>query len=74
MKVILKDDYPGYQRSLKVLKIESLVDRRERLSLSFAKKCLNHDKFSNMFPKNTSKIRSREVQALRNAFPTKKVK
>ena len=59
MKVILKDDYPGYQRSLKVLKIESLVDRRERLSLSFAKKCLNHDKFSDMFPKNNSKIRSR---------------
>ncbi len=53
------DDYPGYERSLKVLKIESLVDRRERLSLNFAKKCLNHVKFSDMFPKNTSKIRSR---------------
>ena len=37
---------------------------RERLSLSFAKKCLKHEKFSSMFPKNLSdttiKIRNRE--------------
>ena len=49
----------GYERSLKILNIESLQDRRERLSLNFAKKCLNHEKFSEMFPKNLSKIKSR---------------
>ena len=59
MKVIFRSDYPGYERSLKILNIESLQDRRERLSLNFAKKCLNHEKFSEMFPKNLSKIKSR---------------
>ena len=59
MKVIFKDNYPGYERSLKIRKLESLQDRRERLSLNFAKKCLNHEKFSDMFPKNKSTIRSR---------------
>ena len=64
MKVIFKNDYQSYEKSLKILKMEKLQDRRERLSLSFAKKCLKHEKFSNMFPKNlsdaTMKIRNRE--------------
>ena len=52
MKVIFKDDYQSYEKSLKVLKMEKLHERRERLSLSFAKKCLKHEKFSSMFPIN----------------------
>ena len=64
MKVIFGNDYQGYEKSLKILKMEKLQERRERLSLSFAKKCLKHEKFSNMFPKNLNdskiKIRSRE--------------
>ena len=64
MKVIFKNDYQSYEKSLKILKMEKLHDRRERLSLSFAKKCLKHEKFSSMFPKNLSdttiKIRNRE--------------
>ena len=62
MKVIFKHDYKGYERSLKMLKIESLQDRRERLSLRFAKKCLNHEKFSDMFPKNQSTFKSRRKE------------
>ena len=64
MKVIFKNDYQSYEKSLKVLKMEKLHERRERLSLSFAKKCLKHEKFSNMFPKNVNgsamKIRNKE--------------
>ena len=62
MKVIFKNDYLGYEKSLKTLKMEKLHDRRERLSLNFAKKCVKHEKFSDMFPKNLSnstKIRNR---------------
>ena len=43
--------------------MEKLHDRRERLSLNFAKKCLKHEKFSDLFPRNLSnstKIRNRE--------------
>ena len=65
MKVILKDDYQGYQKSLNILKMESLYDRRERLGLKFAKKCLKQEKMSVMFPKNVSKstvkIRNKEL-------------
>ena len=64
MKVIFKNDYQSYEKSLKVLKMEKLHERRERLSLSFAKKCLKHEKFSDMFPKNVNgsvmKIRNKE--------------
>ena len=44
MKVIFKDDYQSYEKSLRVLKMERLHERRERLSLSFAEKCLKHEK------------------------------
>ena len=48
--------------SLKILKIESLHDRRERLGLRFAQKCLKHEKFSDMFPKSQSTFRSRNKE------------
>ena len=62
MKIIFKHDYVGYEKSLKILKIESLQDRRERLSLRFAQKCLKHEKFSDMFPKNQSTFSSRNKE------------
>ncbi len=63
MKVIFKNDYLGYEKSLKSLKMEKLHDRRERLSLNFSKKCLKHEKFSDLFLRNlnnSTKIRNRE--------------
>ena len=64
MKVIFKEDYQGYQRSLNILKMENLHDRREKLCLRFAKKCLKQERMSVMFPKNnnrsTVKIRNKE--------------
>ena len=64
MQVIFKNDYQRYEKSLKILKMDKLQDRMERLSLSFAKKCLKHRKFSNIFHKNLSdatiKVRNRE--------------
>ena len=64
MKVIFKSDYQGYENSLKILKMEKLVDRRERLGLNLAKKCLKHEKLNDMFPMNSNessiKIRDRE--------------
>ena len=71
MKVIFKNDYQGYEKSLKMLKMEKLHERRERLSLSFAKKCLKHERFSDMFPKNVNgsniKIRNRESYYVKQA-------
>ena len=40
MKVILKDKYVNYKQAIKFVDFESLHDRRERLCLKLAKKCL----------------------------------
>ena len=40
----------SYKNGLKKLKIDSLEDRREKLCISFAKKCIKNDKVKNMFP------------------------
>ena len=51
--------------------MEKLHERRERLGLSFAKKCLKNEKFSSMFPKNvngsTMKVRNREKYCVNQA-------
>ena len=52
LKVILKEDYDGYENALKMARIESLEDRREMMTLKFAKKCLNNDNYSKLFPLN----------------------
>ena len=50
IKVILKDKYGSYKNALKVLGLETLYDRRERLCLNFAKKCLKIENFKKLFP------------------------
>ena len=71
LKVIFKDDYQGYEKSLKILKMESLYARRERLSLRFVKKCLNQEKLSSLFPKNRNEsdkiLRNKEVYHVNRA-------
>ena len=53
--MILKDYYEGYENALKLLKLEKLNNRRERLCLDFAKKCLRNNKVQSMFPVNKKK-------------------
>ena len=45
LKVILKDKYINYDKALRLLDLESLHVRRERLCLKFAKKCLKLENF-----------------------------
>ena len=52
MRVIFKKQYSSYQNSLKLLKLDSLEIRRQKLNLKFAKGCLKIDKLSPMFPLN----------------------
>ena len=42
----------SYDNALKVLKLQSLKERREDLCLKFAQKCLQVPKFESMFPRN----------------------
>ena len=55
LKVILKEEYDCYENALKITKIESLDDRREAMTLKFAKKCLNNENYSKLFPLNRIK-------------------
>ena len=50
LKIILKNSYINYEEALKVLKLESLDQRRSRLCLKFAKNCLKNDKMKQLFP------------------------
>ena len=52
LKVILKHDYSDYQNALVKLGMKSLKDRRDELSLKFAKGCLKIEKFKQYFPLN----------------------
>ena len=50
LKIILKNKYINYENALKIVNLESLHDRRERLCLRFAKKCLKMESFKKLFP------------------------
>ena len=52
MRIILGKNYVSHENSLKELKLEKLVDRRESLCLKFARKCVENPKTTNWFPKN----------------------
>ena len=43
VRVIMGSKYESYKKSLKTLNIDSLKARREKLCLSFAKKCVPHE-------------------------------
>ena len=55
LKLILGNKYENYEKALETLNLEKLNERRERLCLVFAKKCLQNEKTADMFPKNKNK-------------------
>ena len=52
VKIILKDKFNGYKQGLAQLGIDTLEDRRKKLCINFATKCVNNEKLEHMFPKN----------------------
>ena len=55
VRVILGEKYSNHKNGLKVLRLETLAKRREKLCLKFAKNCLQNDKVKNMFPRTKNK-------------------
>ena len=47
--IILAEKYKSYGNALKVLERDTLTDRRKKLNLKFAKKCLKSDKYNHWF-------------------------
>ena len=52
LRIILQNKYKSYEKSLVKLGMERLEDRREKLCLNFAKKCIKNPKTAHMFPLN----------------------
>ena len=55
LRGIMGTGYQGYKKALEHMKLDSLKERREKMALSFAKKSLNLDIFSNFFPLSKAK-------------------
>ena len=51
LKLILKERYIDYKNALKVVRLDTLEERRQKLCLKFAKACVRHEKLNDMFPK-----------------------
>ena len=64
LKVILKSEYDNYENALKLAGLQSLEERRDAMSLKFAKNCLKNSNFSKLFPKNQKK----HLMEKRNSF------
>ena len=54
LKVILKDRYKSYGDALKILKLHSFEQRRNKLTLNLAKSSLKLEKMKQLFPLNTN--------------------
>jgi hypothetical protein len=52
VRVIIGHNYRTYKNSLKILKLDTLEKRREKLCLQFAKKCTMNEKMKVVFPLN----------------------
>ena len=77
VKMILKSEYRDYDSALKTLNIESLYNRREKLCLSFAKKCLKVENMKKLFPlkqKKHSMMKRKNEKYLLNNVNTERYK
>ena len=52
IKIILKSDYNTYRNALELTSLTTLSERRSKLCLNFAKKCLKNPEMKQMFPLN----------------------
>ena len=56
MRVVMGNKYEGYEEALKLMKLYSLKQRREKMALKFAQKSLKQERFSKkLFPLNISR-------------------
>ena len=51
-RLILKNKFIDYDQALTQLKLETLKERRAKLALKFAEKCLKNDEMKHLFPRN----------------------
>ena len=63
VRIIMGSQYQTYKKSLKTLNIDNSETRREKLCLSFAKKCLQHEKWKHWCPLSKARnIKTRNTE------------
>ena len=58
LRIILGSSYTSYDNSLKILKLQTLTERRKELCASFARKTSANPKFTKWFIKNTRFVKN----------------
>ena len=59
LRIILRDQYENYEHALKVSGLETLAQRRTRLCLKFARKCVKNPATEDIFPLNNNIVKTR---------------
>ena len=71
VRIFMGNKYQGYEQALKMLKLDSLKERRIKMALNFAKRSLKLEHFSKLFPLNESNhqmsIRNPEKYVIKNS-------
>ena len=62
LRIILKSKYEDYENALLKCSLLTLKERRNALSLSFAKKCVKNERTSDMFPLNPATYNTRNLE------------
>ena len=62
LRIILRPNYTSYSEALKFTGLETLSDRRRKLCLNFAKKCVKNKATSWMFSENQHKANTRNPE------------
>ena len=60
LRIILRENYTDYSSALQLTGLDRLHDRRTKLSLTFAKKCLKNNKNEDLFPLNVKSVNTRQ--------------
>ena len=60
--IILGKDYSSYENSLQILNMKTLTQRREELSVNFAKKAADHQRHSTWFKLQTETVNTRSIR------------
>ena len=68
VKVITNHSYERYEEALNVLNMKTLSQRRDQMSLKFAKNCLKNEKVKNFFPINNIIKRTRNPEKFKVNF------
>ena len=67
-RVILSENYSSYENACIVLNKDTLEDRRKKICLKFALKCLKHERLSGLFPLNIQKDNNLRKQEKQDKF------